>query len=150
MKACIVEESQCLDAKFLRQKGCFDSSISSGTIDWSFDGTVRLAVNYGMEIRGGAGYFRVRYVIEDRGREAVATDEIELVATSPNYGGARWWFRCSGCVQRARKLFLPPGAAAFRCRRCHGLTYRSCQESHTLWGDLHRLQRLGLFVPLGG
>ena len=26
------------------------------------------------------------------------------------------------------KLYLPPGARYFGCRRCHELTYRSCQE----------------------
>jgi hypothetical protein len=29
-----------------------------------------------------------------------------------------------------RKLFLPPGGRYFGCRRCHRLTYASCQECH--------------------
>jgi hypothetical protein len=47
-----------------------------------------------------------------------------------------WWFRCPlvvagvPCRGRCRKLYLPPGARYFGCRRCHQLTYTSCRESH--------------------
>lgn len=53
------------------------------------------------------------------------------VTTSP--GGAcpkHAWFVCPGCGRRAAKLYLR--AEDFRCRRCHGLVYRS--------------QRAGLFA----
>ena len=32
------------------------------------------------------------------------------------------------CRRRCEKLYLPAGY--FGCRRCYGLTYTSCQESH--------------------
>jgi hypothetical protein len=34
------------------------------------------------------------------------------------------------CGRRVGKRYLPPGARYFGCRRCHDLTYTSCQESH--------------------
>jgi hypothetical protein len=52
------------------------------------------------------------------------------------FGGKRWWFICPlivhgiACNRRAGKLYLPPGARYFGCRKCHDLTYRSRQEAH--------------------
>src|SRR5262249_33440709 len=59
-----------------------------------------------------------------------------LEATPTQFGGRRWWFLCPliargmACNRRAGKLYLPPGAKYFGCRKCHDLTYRSCQEAH--------------------
>jgi len=59
-----------------------------------------------------------------------------LQTTPTQFGGKRWWFTCPlilngvACNRRAGKLYLPPGARYFGCRKCHGLTYRSCQEAH--------------------
>jgi hypothetical protein len=36
------------------------------------------------------------------------------------------------CNRRAGKLYLPSGARYFGCRKCHDLTYKSCQEAHQL------------------
>ena len=61
---------------------------------------------------------------------------VRLEMTPAQFGGRRWWFTCPLCVRgvtrnrRAGKLYLPPGAKFFGCRKCHGLTYRSCQEAH--------------------
>jgi len=58
---------------------------------------------------------------------------VGLVTTPCHLGGARWWFTCPlaadgrACGRRVRKLYLR--GTHFGCRRCHGLTYRSCQES---------------------
>jgi hypothetical protein len=59
-----------------------------------------------------------------------------MVSTRPYFGGRRWWFVCPlivrgiACNRRAGKLYLPPGAKYFGCRKCHDLTYESCQDSH--------------------
>jgi hypothetical protein len=47
---------------------------------------------------------------------------VELVATAPNYGGARWWGVCPGCGRRAALLYLDASGPA--CRGCAELTYR--------------------------
>jgi len=56
-----------------------------------------------------------------------------LQSTAPHFGGIRWWFCCPGpeCGQHRASLYYSPGANRFLCRVCLGLTYRSCQESHT-------------------
>jgi hypothetical protein len=56
---------------------------------------------------------------------------VEFSVTRPFFGGLRLWFACPACGRGARKLFLPPGGTEFGCRRCHGLTYMSSQESAT-------------------
>ncbi len=63
--------------------------------------------------------------------EAVAS-VVRLDATRPHFGGLRRWLACPCCGRRAAKIYLPPGRRFFACRTCHGLTYRSCQESHTV------------------
>ncbi|MGE0713360.1 MAG: hypothetical protein AB7N76_35815 [Planctomycetota bacterium] len=42
--------------------------------------------------------------------------------------GRRRWFVCPVCARRCAVLYLPPGASAFRCRRCHELSYRVQQR----------------------
>jgi hypothetical protein len=56
-------------------------------------------------------------------------------STPCRFGGRRWWFDCPGCRRRVARLYVPPGRPWFRCRRCHGLTYRSCQERRR-WGGI--------------
>src|SRR5262249_61760480 len=54
--------------------------------------------------------------------------DIDLATTRPRFGGLRWWFLCPGCDGRVGKLYLPPGERLFSCRKCHDLTYTSCQQ----------------------
>ena len=57
---------------------------------------------------------------------------IQLVETTPNYGGVRWWFLCSRCERRVSRLHVPTrGLFHFLCRHCHYLTYESVQASRT-------------------
>ena len=59
---------------------------------------------------------------------------VRLVARRLRTGGRVWEFICpgAGCGRRVRRLYRPAGFALYACRRCHGLTYRSCQEAHRL------------------
>lgn len=53
--------------------------------------------------------------------------EVVQFSQVPNYfGGTKPVFRCPGCAGTYRKLYLRGGY--FRCRRCHGLKYRSQYE----------------------
>jgi hypothetical protein len=51
-----------------------------------------------------------------------------------HFGGWRPWLRCPDCQRRCKYIYLPPAGSMpvrrFACRQCHGLTYRSCNESH--------------------
>lgn len=66
---------------------------------------------------------------------------VRLTYTQPHFGGDRCWFLCpkEGCCveggRRCNRLYLPPGTRDFGCRQCHGLVYRSSQESRkqTRW-----------------
>jgi hypothetical protein len=58
------------------------------------------------------------------------TAVVTLDKTTPFFGGIRWWFVCPSCGRRSALLFLPYGHGGFLCRRCHGLTYLSCRDSH--------------------
>ena len=68
-------------------------------------------------------------------RERESADyTVQLTTTRPRFGGLRWWFVCPlivngrPCDRRVGKLYLPPPARYFGCRRCHDLTYTSSQE----------------------
>lgn len=50
-------------------------------------------------------------------------EDIELLTTPCNYGGYRYWFACPHCTDRVGVLILYGGA--FRCRKCHRLSYES-------------------------
>jgi hypothetical protein len=52
-----------------------------------------------------------------------------------------YWLTCPSCGRRAGTLYMPPMAQRFACRKCHDLTYTSCQESHK-WDSL--APKLGL------
>lgn len=68
---------------------------------------------------------------------------IPLRPTFPHVGGIRWYFSCpiekedgEPCARRAQKLYRPLGAKLFGCRKCHDLTYESCQRSRA-YDSLH-------------
>jgi hypothetical protein len=75
-----------------------------------------------------------------RDDEAPVRQTVELVQTIPHFGGFRKWFRCPACGSRAPRLFLPPTASEFRCKRCHRLRYRS-QERRRTKGNLEQTKR---------
>jgi hypothetical protein len=59
-------------------------------------------------------------------------DERVAIARRPLTYGQRLFWLCPGCNRRAAILYYRAGwltAGRFRCRHCHGLTYRSCQEA---------------------
>lgn len=67
----------------------------------------------------------------DRGDDASAVASVvDLDKTRPHFGGVRYWFICPSCKRRVAKLYVPFRHDRFLCRRCHGLTYQSSQDSH--------------------
>jgi hypothetical protein len=61
------------------------------------------------------GLVDLTYAAGHQGQLTPESDTIALEATRPNYGGIRWWFRCSITGKRASKLYLFPGQRRF----CH-------------------------------
>jgi hypothetical protein len=69
---------------------------------------------------------------------------VARVTTHPGRRGERRWFACPGCGERCGVLFQPDPGDPWRCRRCHGLTYRSAQQAHRdelVWPALERIVR---------
>jgi hypothetical protein len=70
---------------------------------------------------------------------------VRPTTTPTQLGGRRFWFICPlivrgmACNRRVGNLYLPPGTRYFGCRKCHNLTYRSCQEAHQTERVLGRL-----------
>ena len=96
---------------------------ASGEVEWKQTG-VRLG--YSLRPSGdGSWTLRLSYTFLVMPR----AQEVALASTTPHYGGRRWWFACPGCQARAGRLYLHQ--LSFRCRKCHGLTYRSAQLSRS-------------------
>src|SRR4051794_20322347 len=65
-----------------------------------------------------------------------------LVVTRPHFGGERRWFASPACGGRVGVLYRPDDGDPWRCRRCHGLAYRSAQrayEGERLWVAFRRI-----------
>jgi hypothetical protein len=78
---------------------------------------------------------RWEYEVIDQGRAilihhgthaAPATERIAVARRNLTYGARLYWL-CPGCSRRAAILYRQ--RQRWRCRRCHGLTYRSAQEA---------------------
>ena len=109
-----------------------------GTVRWTYPSGNTFAVHY-EALLVDEQHPRVRLSYSWRWGDGEPQSEdypVGLTATRPRFGGLRWWFLCplaprgSPCGRRVGKLYLPPRGRYFGCRRCHGLTYTSCQESH--------------------
>jgi len=59
------------------------------------------------------------------------TDQsIEVVTWKPRFGGVATWVLCPRCGRKCRKLYMPHGAAEYRCHRCWNLAYWTSQNAH--------------------
>ena len=73
---------------------------------------------------------------DDRHYGRIVTDRVQLTATTPNFGGSRWWLVCPRTGRRTTKLLLPNGGWHFWSRQAYGLGYASQREG--LFDRLHR------------
>jgi len=134
-----VEECKTIDIPWLAKYDYF-CGYRSGLITWknSFGeqtGSIAIQVTVDNEMFRG-NYVRFMSTMTDHstGEKTEIDYKVDLVTTSCNYGGVRYWFICPltvnqrVCDKRVSKLYLPPGGKYFGCRICHNLTYRSCKE----------------------
>jgi hypothetical protein len=150
-KSTLVEDCLTLDTAILRREQLLGWRSSRGTSEWRDDSAVTLgSVAWSLEpVSSNQMLLRLSYVAGSEWCPEFVTDVVSLIAIRPMYGGRRWFFECPTCGRHVCKLFMPVSTTRFRCRRCHRLTYRSCQESGTLFGYFHRLQRYGLLpIPI--
>ncbi|MDZ4775155.1 MAG: hypothetical protein SGJ23_00035 [Alphaproteobacteria bacterium] len=83
----------------------------------------------------------LRYVCDG----APVRQTVRLVASTPRFGGVRWWFVCPVTGRRVRALYLPPGARMFASRHAYTLTYQSRRESGRDRAIVRLLTRHGLW-----
>jgi hypothetical protein len=125
-----VEDSLVVAMKHLRNRLFVGEA---GTLTWTWASGRKSSIGY--YVTGSADWPSVHLHYRRRDEEDVNI-LVRLEATPTQFGGRRWWFICPlivrgiACNRRAGKLYLPPGAKYFGCRKCHNLTYRSCQEAH--------------------
>jgi hypothetical protein len=147
-KKTTVEECLIRSAGKLARDGSIAQSPGSGWLQWTNTATGErtASIGYSREMDSDLVVLRLRYTAARCDGESVSLEEpIGLQTTPSAVGRRRWWFTCPlvvngrSCGRRVGKLYLPPGARYFGCRRCHDLTYTSCQESHRydrLFGQL--------------
>jgi len=109
----------------LKKWGCLAmDSHKSGTIGWSWLDESRGSMSYICFVSEGEAYFRAKYIKQET--QEKFDYKISLIATVPNYGGLRWWFRCINCHRRVAVLYM--GANYLACRKCYNLAYDSQNE----------------------
>lgn len=118
---------RCLYLSVAEFKGCINLSVS-GDISW---------VNQQTGEQLSSIYYRLlpetdsepMLILSYKSDSGEVHEPVSFQKTYPYFGGVRWWFTCPVCKRRVGKLYLPVKARLFGCRRCHNLTYKSCQES---------------------
>ncbi len=99
-------------------------------------GEFPLPIRYDFVEEEESPYLDITYPRGTRESEEQVKERIELLSTSPNYGGAKLYLSCpitiegERCGNRVRILYLPPEERRFGCRECHDLTYESTQTNH--------------------
>lgn len=140
-KKSTVEESLTLTMRIFRS---LLSSQSSGVITWGDSNS-----SIGYRVTWGDSP-RITLLYRFRDCEDIEVP-IRLQSTPTNFKGKRWWFTCPllvnglACNLRADKLHLPPRTRFFGCRKCHELTYRSCQDAHKYDRLFGRIEKMGQF-----
>jgi hypothetical protein len=144
----VVEDCLDIDANRWMREGYLRAGVQAlGSWRWTYQSGKSFAVNFEVDTRAQAAPFvRLYYSWVWRpGQEPQSADyRVRLTATRQHFGGLRWWFLCPlsvggrPCERRVGKLYLPPAARYFGCRRCHELTYTSCQEHDSRVSALRR------------
>lgn len=116
----MVSEHLRLDARRLAREGGL-APARTFTWYWPCGASVRVMLEGAGEL---ADQVVLAYTMGDRGEVA---ERVSLERTASRVGTWRAWFKCPGCDKRAALLYLRRGR--FRCRRCHGLTYRTQRET---------------------
>ena len=133
-----VEGSLTLDAYYMQRHKLL-GGWAYGVMEWKRGDKTTNSITYRVDSQGED--LVLSYTITKNETKRPIESHIRLTKTPANYGGYRYYLSCPHCFKRYSKLYLPPGAELFGCRKCYELTYSSCQDSH-------RFDRL--FRQLGG
>lgn len=133
----VVESCQILDINYFSRNGLFRQGYSAGNITWqNYSGKIIRTASWELDSVEDNTDFLIQFSLSVNGetvplQQSIPTEKTRLVS-----GGIRWWFICPlffngrSCGRRVAKLYRPPYSRYFGCRKCHDLTYKSCQDSH--------------------
>ena len=133
-----VEDCTCLDISTMRRLGMFSEANTKGPLildrlgvglsDW----TLLCSLKHDKEGEFWVELFWEVGGVDGEDRE-FPLDSVEIERLKNPLSGVHYFLKCpaSACGRRVRKLFLPPGLQAFRCRRCHDLRYQSSNRNYT-------------------
>src|SRR5665213_3865350 len=118
------ETTQWIDVRLWHRAGHLQTGRTF-TVSWTVNGEPL----GGIHVRIGSSAAVLNYQIQagDTAELTPVEQEVPIVGTRCNFGGARPWFQCVVCNRRAARLFLG-GPAGFKCRHCSALNYESQRE----------------------
>jgi len=126
-----VEESIVLDLNLIFRAGLHPREM---TLNWKTGYTEAATITYIIGVRNGHPTLTLGYICNSE----PVKQNIPIIWVPQPYGGVRYWMECTlrngpvvSCDNRCSKLYLPPGGKYFGCRKCHNLTYNSCNVSHS-------------------
>jgi hypothetical protein len=139
-KKTVVEDCLSLDANRWMREGILQAGVHRrDSWLWEYPGGQNCSIGYEVRTTDTARpWLRLTYSCPSgsTGQWESVEYQVRLATSLPRFGRLRWYFCCPlvvrghACGRRVTKLYLPPGGRYFGCRKCHQLTYTSCQESH--------------------
>lgn len=151
-----VESGLCLDVQAIFRDGppTYEST-KQGLLAWKRtpDGKIADLMRYELIVRSqNVGYVRLLHAPpETADRSSVLQYEVMVTATTPHFGGRRWWFQCPYTGRRVAKVYLFPSMERF-CSRLAlnpAPTYACQRESgHQRTIGRRRRIRMKLAAPM--
>ena len=127
-----VEDSLAISAYYMQKHHLF-KPFYYGSLTWKYQNGVKSA-SVSFEIDRYGETLILKYTKTKHQETVCIENNIQLTQGPVGFGCIRYYFLCPNCGRRYSKLYLPPGATRFACRKCYDLTYTSCQESHKFDG----------------
>lgn len=109
-----------------RQDFLQKNTIKNGEIYWtrlSYGGEshrigeIKILSNF----YGENSYIELNYTYKDNEH---LNYRVQIISTTPNYGGKRYWFVCPQCGKKVAFIYCKK---YFWCRHCHNLCYKTQQ-----------------------
>lgn len=141
----IAEHCLRIDLAWMMRRGmACEGRDYGGALNWTYGGSPSGSISYWAKMaEPGSERLELSYT-RGRGEDAERVRQmVALTATSPNYGGKRWWMVCPYRGGRVGKLYLPPGGDRFASRKAWRIGYQSQRNTprDTAFERLFRLQR---------
>jgi hypothetical protein len=139
-----VESTLHINVNRLKKEGALRDGAEF-TLKWAY------TIGYDQEERKSSvgGYFEKNILtLSYTHQNTHKKPQIPVDWTPCHYGGYRPWFKCSKCAKRYAKLYVMKGE--WECRKCHNLTYTSCQIRGDIIAECDRkINKIGNRLDIG-